>query len=232
MQTEEKTKGPSYFDRVFEIWLMLTQYFGIFGGLGLAYMFFRVQAAELDFVTGLSALLFGVGSASLVIFFISMAAAALTGIDQNRVQKWESEGNVLRLVQFIHSAGVPSNWKIGCETLVRVGNSAVPLLIESLDPMTCPVKNPFGRDIPSNADLRAGAAYCLGKLHEHTALQPLSYALVDEEWVVRMYAAQSLGEIGDESSVGILRDAMKDDANEQVRDSAKQALEKIGTQEG
>jgi HEAT repeat protein len=176
------TAAPSYWQRVVESWSLLIKWCL---PIAAVYMAYRIVRTGFTFSNAAVAV-------ALFAFLIALAMAGLVGLDARRLQNWETSGDVRSLLGFMHSAGVPSSWKRGCEALVRVGPPAVPMLIQSLDRKTCPLVNVAGRPVPSNGDLRAGAAWCLGQMKEASAIEALRAALKDEDEVVRQYAATAL----------------------------------------
>ena len=224
--SEEKSSPSTYFERVWESWQFLVTRFG---WLAVVWMFYRVNQTGLDFETGIFALLVGAGSASAIGFVVALVIAGVTGIDKRRLEACESSGDVLKLLGFIHSSGMVSSWKAGCAALVRVGKPAVPLLLEAVDTETCPVRNVIGRTLPSSPGLRAGAAYCLGQLKEESAVTPLIISLSDENWSVRFYAAQALGEIGAKGALDDLKTLTRNESHPEVQKAVKEAMEKIQT---
>ena len=183
---------PTYGQRVVESWVVLLKWAL---PLGVAYMAYRLVRVGFNLPNAAVTLLGGIAGVLLFTFLIALAMAVLVGLDARRVQRWEEAGDVRHLLEFIHSAGVPSSWKRGCEALVRVGPPAVPMLVQSLKRDTCPLRNVAGKPVPSNADLRAGAAWCLGQIKDPAAVEPLRAALNDEEPVVREYAEKALREM-------------------------------------
>jgi HEAT repeat protein len=81
-----------------------------------------------------------------------------------------------------------------------------------------------GQDI----DVRWNAADALGKLKDVRAVEPLIWALKDEDEFVRERAADALGRIGDEGAVWPLSSEAVSDDCEDVKVTAKEALVKIG----
>jgi len=75
--------------------------------------------------------------------------------------------------------------------------------------------------------IRAQAALELGKLNDLTSVEPLITALKDKYPLVRSNAAMALGNIGDNRAIEVLSNLEREDANESVRSTAKQALEAI-----
>jgi len=102
-------------------------------------------------------------------------------------------------------------------------------LLEAVDTETCPVRNVIGRTLPSSPGLRAGAAYCLGQLKEESAVTPLIISLSDENWSVRFYAAQALGEIGAKGALDDLKTLTRNESHPEVQKAVKEAMEKIQT---
>ncbi len=77
-----------------------------------------------------------------------------------------------------------------------------------------------------DAELRARATQALSRLGE-SAVEPLVVATSDGEWKTRMHAAMALGELDDERAVAPLIQLLGD-YQEQVRDSAIDALSRLG----
>jgi len=73
-------------------------------------------------------------------------------------------------------------------------------------------------------------ASALGKIPEERAIQPLIESLnhkTEVSWPVRRDSAVALGNIGDERALRALETAFKDDPVEEVRQAAKEAIERI-----
>jgi hypothetical protein len=75
--------------------------------------------------------------------------------------------------------------------------------------------------------VRDRAAQELAKLHEPTAVVPISELLADPSFTVRAGAAQALGVLGDKRSISNLLTVL-DDQNDTVRKCAARALGQIG----
>jgi HEAT repeat protein len=82
----------------------------------------------------------------------------------------------------------------------------------------------------SDAYVRGGAAEALGKLKDPRAVEPLMAALKDTDKSVRRAAAAALERLGDERAVPALEAAAAGDAEADVREAARKALEKIRAQ--
>ena len=72
-------------------------------------------------------------------------------------------------------------------------------------------------------NVRAGAAWVLGRIGDSSVTVPLINALRDESSQVRLYAAMALGLVGDYRAVTPLRKAMRD-KNNNVREAAYEAV--------
>lgn len=142
-------------------------------------------------------------------------------------------------------------WALG--RLGTVAASAVPALTQALDgddggePVRLTVAEALGRirsrgAVPALAKalrtngspvLRMVAATAIGEIGPGATagLQPLTAALKDRDKLVRAAAAEALGKIGQEAREAIpaLLDVIKKDEVPSVRDTAAEALRKIGT---
>jgi HEAT repeat protein len=98
------------------------------------------------------------------------------------------------------------------EKLTDMGEAAVDNLIMALE------------DRDSN--VRANAAWVLGRIKDKKAVEPLIKAARDRSAKVRSYAALALGKLGDEKAVPVLNAALND-TNRDVRLTARQALDKL-----
>jgi HEAT repeat protein len=78
-----------------------------------------------------------------------------------------------------------------------------------------------------DAEVREGAVKALGEIGDTQAVGPLSAALKDESWYVRLAAARALGQIGDVRAVEPLIAALKD-KDKNVRQATAEALGRIG----
>ncbi len=74
---------------------------------------------------------------------------------------------------------------------------------------------------------RISAAASLGKLGDKRAVKPLVDALKDPDPQVRAMAAASLGKLGHKASLPALRNAAREDADEDVRTIAHEAATKV-----
>jgi HEAT repeat protein len=96
------------------------------------------------------------------------------------------------------------------QELVRRGTNAVIAVVEVLERST-------------NSFAKIKAAYILGDIRDHRAVEPLIAALKDKDTGVRKAAAYALGELKDPRSVEPLIEALKD-SDYGVRDRAAYAL--------
>lgn len=71
---------------------------------------------------------------------------------------------------------------------------------------------------------RSPAARLLGQSKDDRALQPLLNMIESEEWLERMWAAKSLGDLGKAASIPVLTDKVKTDEKNRVRAAAADAL--------
>ena len=111
-------------------------------------------------------------------------------------------------------------------TLIKIGEPAVPALIEVLQDKG----NPFTR--------RWEAAKALGAIKDERAAEPLIKAMSDENEVVRRVTAEALGKLGDKKAIPVLKETLKDPKyyydertginRYYTRESAAEALEKLG----
>ena len=100
------------------------------------------------------------------------------------------------------------------ETLGRIGHaSAVEPLLQALEE---------GRGWRGYRETLIAALWGIGE----PAVEALTRALNDQDWLIRMRAAQALGRIGDASAVEALTQALKD-KDRRVREVAKRTLEMI-----
>lgn len=224
----EKNK-PKFFEEVNETWLMLLQRFGWMVLFYMGYKIYNSLETNPDFglLDGILVFVLGGLGALIVGYILAIIFTPLIGIDKKRIVKYEGEKNVIHLLGMILTPSTSKLWLLACDAVVRLGNSNVPLLFQALDKETCPIKNPMGFKIASNSNLRAGAAYCLGKLKEQSAVNALILALDDNENDVRMVAAQALGEIGDKSALNKLGEIAQNDKNEEVKNVATKAIDAI-----
>ncbi|MBT5020945.1 MAG: HEAT repeat domain-containing protein, partial [Planctomicrobium sp.] len=71
---------------------------------------------------------------------------------------------------------------------------------------------------------RSPAARLLGQSKDDRALQPLLKMIESEEWLERMWAAKSLGDLGKAASIPVLTEKVKTDEKNRVRAAAADAL--------
>jgi len=74
------------------------------------------------------------------------------------------------------------------------------------------------------------ARMALHRIIERTGIEPLSAALREKYWIVRVAAVEELGKGSDSESAAFLREALTDEANE-VREAAKRALKSVEQRE-
>ena len=79
-----------------------------------------------------------------------------------------------------------------------------------------------------HAEVRARSACALGEIGDPSAVEPLTEKLRDVNDEVRIFSARALGEIGDERASHALIEAMNYNRCPEVRQSAADALGKIG----
>lgn len=227
---EQKTK-PKFLTEVKETYFMLLK---SFGWIPYAYMGYKIyDLSETNpnfnfFEDGL--LLIALGTLGLIIvgYIIALILTPLIGIDKKRIAGFEQTNNITSLLGMLHTPSTPKLWLMACDAIVRLGNQHVNLLLNALDKNNSPVKNPLGFKLTSGA-LRAGAAYCLGKLGVQSAVPQLIMALDDSEADVRMLTSQALGEIGDKSALPRIKEISETDKNADVRGYAQEALKKLST---
>lgn len=109
--------------------------------------------------------------------------------------------------------------------LIKIGEPAVPALIEALQDKS----NPLTR--------RWEAAKALGTIKDERAVEPLIKAMSDENEVIRRVIAEALGRLGDTRAIPALKKALKDPKyyydkrtginRYYTRESAAEALEKL-----
>lgn len=115
----------------------------------------------------------------------------------------------------LHSLESTDRWeqRNAVEALCRVGVDAVEqLLVAAKD---------------ANPVLRRNAVEVLGKLRTASAISVLSESLADPDSIVRTQAAWALGELGDKSVMDSLAKLAINDPEEDVREAAEEAIEKI-----
>lgn len=100
------------------------------------------------------------------------------------------------------------------QALVAIGASAIDPLIEVLN--------------SQDERRRSTAAHILGEIGGNDASQALFNHICDEDPSVRNAVVFSLGEIGDERSVGPLTNIALNDSYKEIRENAKAALDKLG----
>jgi len=74
--------------------------------------------------------------------------------------------------------------------------------------------------------VRRGIVQALGEIGGEVACLHLVQSLGDQEWGVRMYAAESLGKVGSDRDISDLRNLL-DDEHEWPREVARQSLNKL-----
>jgi len=80
-----------------------------------------------------------------------------------------------------------------------------------------------------DANVRACAAWGLGRIKDKRAVEPLADALTDESAHVREFAAEALGRLGDKRAVDALIKILKNEGEkEHVRSFAAEALGELG----
>ncbi|UCD55246.1 MAG: HEAT repeat domain-containing protein, partial [Candidatus Omnitrophota bacterium] len=100
------------------------------------------------------------------------------------------------------------------EALGKIGDSrAVPHLITALKDEHCLV--------------RERAAEALGKIGDSRVVPDLIIVLKDEDEFVREKAAEALGKIGDTRVLEPLKQALKNPANQEIKDTIQKAIEKL-----
>jgi HEAT repeat protein len=211
---EAKKDKPRFIEEVNETWLMLLRRFGWLALIFMGYIIYDNLQINYDFslFNGILVLLAGIFT-------------PLMDFDKKRIQKLEAQKDVVHLLEYVRGGLTPELWFQACDAVVRLGNSTVPLLLQSLEAATCPIKNPLGIKLASNSNLRAGAAYCLGKLKEQSAVIPLIFsALNDREDEVRGVACNALGEIGDKRALPDLQEIAQNDKNEDLKEIAKKVI--------
>ncbi len=82
----------------------------------------------------------------------------------------------------------------------------------------------------TDSEVRAAAAWALGKCDDENSVDVLIEVLDDESASVRSEAAMALGRIGDKQAVDALKKA-SEDPDPKVRQAAKDALNKIAQDE-
>jgi HEAT repeat protein len=81
-----------------------------------------------------------------------------------------------------------------------------------------------------DVDVRREAAKAMAEVFDDPPADKIIPLLKDQDPDVRNYAAISLGKTKSDEAVNVLVKGMRDDKNEQVRNSAGMSLEKIGAQ--
>lgn len=223
--TPEKNE-PKFFEQTTETWLMLLQRFGWLAVIYMGYTIYNKLETDPNFsiLDGILVFVIGGLGALIVGYILAMIITPLIGVDKKRIMKYEEEKNATHLLGMIYSPSTTKLWLLACDAVVRLGDSNVPLLLQALDKEASPIKNPMGIKLASNSNLRAGAAYCLGKLKEQSAVNALILALDDNENDVRLCACQALGEIGDKSALSRLEGTAQNDKDEEVKNFASKAM--------
>ena len=121
------------------------------------------------------------------------------------------------LIRFSLKHPVPEVAQFAAEILGKIGDKrAVEPLIAILE----------GTPEPGLAE---AATEALGKLKDMRAVSVLSHMLERGALVVRIRAADALGELCGDEAVSALESAAKTDPNRTVRDAAEKALARIST---
>lgn len=228
---EQKTKS-TFFTEVKETYLMLLKNFGWLAFVYMGYKVYNLSETKTDFnilEDGLLLIVLGTLGVIIVGYLLAFILTPLIRIDKRRIQDYEQANKIFHLLGMIHTPSTSKLWLMACDAVVRLGAQHIPLVIQALDKETCPVKNPLGIKISSTASLRAGAAYCLGKLNVQSAVPQLILALDDYEADVRMIASQALGEIGDKSALPRIKEISETDKNAEVISFAQEALKKLSS---
>ncbi|MDQ7816625.1 MAG: HEAT repeat domain-containing protein [Melioribacteraceae bacterium] len=228
---EQKTKS-TFFMEVKETYLMLLKNFGWLAYVYMGYMVYNLSETKTDFnffEDGLLLIALGTLGVIIVGYILAFILTPLIGIDKRRIQDYEQANKISHLLGMIHTPSTSKLWRMACDAVVRLGAQHIPILLQALAKETCPVKNPLGIKISSTASLRAGAAYCLGKLNVQSAVPQLILALDDNETDVRMIASQALGEIGDKSALPRIKEISETDKNADVISFAQEALKKLSS---
>ncbi|MCX6243609.1 MAG: HEAT repeat domain-containing protein [Bacteroidetes bacterium] len=227
----ETVKNKSnFFEEVNRTWIMLIIRFG---WLALIFMGYKIYTSintnpEFSFLKGVLVFIIGGLGALVIAYFIALIITPLIGLDKKRILKLEAGKKVNPLLGYIHTGSTSELWRLACDAIVRLGNANVPLLLAALNKETCPVNNPVtGSKLASNSNIRAGAAYCLGKLKEPSAVYPLIAALNDNENYVRYCACQALGELGDKNAIEKLEEIGQNDNDDKIKNMAKKAIASI-----
>jgi len=226
---ETKENKPKFFTEVFITWIKIVI---SVGWLALIFMGFKIYNGittnpDFSILDGILVFILGTLGALIILYLFALIITPLIGIDRKRILKDEANKDVKHLFGFIHTGSTTELWQLACDAVVRIGPSTVPMLLLALNKETCPVINPAGFKQASNINIRAGAAYCLGKLKESSAINPLLAALDDSESVVRVFVCRALGEIGDKISLNKLTELAQNDKDESVRNQAKLTIEGI-----
>lgn len=200
-------------------WLLLG-----FGWLPLVYIGYRAGRGSLDLGERFMAVSFGVLAYEGCLLLIGAALVPLRQLDKKRLARFVAEGNLTRLLEFVHSAMVYSDWERGCAAILRLGPATAPHLIEALDPDVKILKNLAGRPVPSTSTLRAAAVYCLGRLKVTAATEAMHRRLDDPAFDVRQHTCDALAELRDESALPKLQELAANDPHDDVKKAASAAV--------
>lgn len=108
--------------------------------------------------------------------------------------------------------------RVTIETLGEIGDN------RSLEPLFQALNQAF-EDYDKN-NIRETAIRAIGKIKE-PSIEPFILALKNNNWVVRRFAAETLGNIGDKRAIDHINKILSDEMKE-VKKAAIEALEKLG----
>lgn len=230
--SEDKTieDNTGFFTDVNQLfWGMLKMFSGPVVSIYIGYKIYVFSTSnDSDFTDIILVIVLGGLGAVVITYLLALIAAPLIGLDKKKIIRFEKEKSVYSLLEIVHSASTGNIFTLACDAISRLGKLNTPLLEQALFKETCPIRSPFGNRIKSTENLRAGAAYCLGKLKQNSSAKALISALITEDdATVRIYMCSALGEIGDESALKLLEHLSLNDGDENVRKSAKEAIKKI-----
>lgn len=207
-----------------ENWIWLLK---VFGWLPFIYIGYRAARGTLDLEARFLITALGVLGYEGCLFLIGAALVPLRQMDKKRLARFVAEGNLTRLLEFVHTVVTYSDWERGCAAILRLGPATAPHLVEALDPDVKILKNPAGRPVPSTSTLRAAAVYCLGQLKVSSAAEAIRRRLGDPAFDVRQHACDALAELRDDAALPKLKELESNDPHDDVKKAAGTAVIRI-----
>ena len=199
----------------------------MFGWLPFLYIGYRAAQGTLDLGARFLVVTAGILAYEGCLLLIGAALVPLRQLDKKRLARFVAEGNLTRLLEFVHTVVTYSDWERGCAAILRLGPATAPHLIAALDPDAKLLKNPFGRPVPSTSTLRAAAVFCLGRLKVTTAAEAIRRRLDDPAFDVRQHTCDALAELRDEAALPKLKELAVKDPHDDVKKAASAAVAKI-----